>query len=388
MKNTMSDAVKLVAVGDIMLGDHPVRFGHGVKSMIEKNGGMSPFVEVGSILVGNDIVFGNVEAVLSDKGLVKGNLVSEEFRGRPDYAPMLASAGFNVVSFSNNHCMEHGIEAFWDTVQCLRRQSLQVAGLSTPSGEYEPVDMSIRGCTVRLLSYSLCPENYHKGPTVPYAHQQDFDKVLSGVKSLRGQADLLIVSLHWGYEYMEYPSPKQVQLAHRLVDEAGVNLIIGHHPHVLQAVERYRNAVVVYSLGNFVFDMWQKPTRYSMVFRAELSRSGDISYNLSPLWINKKRQPEPLLGEDQNKKFMRRIVRLEELLNERCLSHDLSNQMLVNRLEEGYAKVGEKMEIAHRISSYIYFLLNIYRYSPNILLQSFLRFFMRRLEAVVDTTRA
>lgn len=378
----MTSGIKLVAVGDIMLGDHPVRFGHGVRSMIEKSGGKSPFANVTDLFRGNDIVFGNVEAVLSDQGLVPGNLVSEEFRGAPEFGSMLADAGFNAVGFSNNHCMEHGSAAFWDTVQVLRRNGMQVAGLVDSKGLCDPVIMSVNGLRVMVLSYSLCPENYHKGPAVPYAHQQDFDKVLSEVAAFRGQSDILLLSLHWGYEYIDYPSPKQVQLAHRLVDEAGVNIIIGHHPHVLQAVERYRNAVIVYSLGNFVFDMWQRPTRDSMAFQATISDDGNIDYKLVPLWINNQRQPELRSGTRHATAFSKNMARLDSLLHTQCLVHNLTDQSFIDELEHEYVKLAGKKEFSHRMSSYLYFLRNLYRYRPSIIAQSFLRSLARRIEEV------
>lgn len=376
----MSDVIKLVAVGDIMLGDHPVTFGHGVKSMIEKSGEESPFVKVSEVLHGGDIVFGNVEAVLSDQGLVRGDLVSEEFRGAPRFGSMLAAAGFNVVGFANNHCMEHGEDAFVDTVQVLRNNGMRVAGLVDLNGCCEPVRMSVQGLQIMLLSYSLCPENYHKGSSVPYAHQQNFERVLEEVVSFRGQADILLLSLHWGYEYVDYPSPKQVQLAHRFIDEAGVNLIIGHHSHVLQAVERYRDSVVVYSLGNFVFDMWQRPTRDSMAFQATISKDGCIDYDLVPIWINDKRQPEILMGREREKAFHDQMSKLQRLLAVQCLAHDLSNQDVIDDLENDYRKLARKREISHRVSSYLYFLRNLYRYKPGIISQSLFRSVQRRFE--------
>lgn len=376
----MNDAIKFVAVGDIMLGDHPVTFGHGVKSMIEKSGGGSPFTKASDLLRGSDIVFGNVEAVLSDQGLVRGNLVSEEFRGSPRFGSMLAAAGFNVVGFSNNHCMEHGEAAFWDTVQVLRDNGMQVAGLVESNGLCDPVRMLINGLQVIVLSYSLCPENYHKGPSVPYAHQQDFDKVLSEVTSFRGQADILLLSLHWGYEYIDYPSPKQVQLAHRLVDEAGVNILIGHHPHVLQAVERYRDAVIVYSLGNFVSDMWQTPTRNSMAFCAAMSKNGTVQFDLVPIWINSKLAPEVLAANSEKEEFLKELSRLKTVFDQRCLKYDLTDQSLIDGLEQRYGQVAREKEFAHRISSYLYFLRNIYRYEPSIIAQSVFRSVQRRME--------
>lgn len=376
----MSDVMKLVAVGDIMLGDHPVTFGHGVKSMIEKYGEESPFTKVSKLLRGGDVVFGNVEAVLSDQGLVRGNLVSEEFRGAPRFGSMLAAAGFNVVGFANNHCMEHGEDAFVDTVQVLRNNGIRVAGLVDSHGLCDPVKMSTNGVEVIVLSYSLCPENYHKGLSVPYAHQQNFDKVLTEIATFRGRADILLLSLHWGYEYIDYPSPKQVQLAHRLVDEAGVNLIIGHHPHVLQGVERYRDSVIVYSLGNFVFDMWQRPTRDSMAFQAAISKDGRIDYDLVPIWINDKRQPEILMGTEREKAFHDQMSKLQRLLAVQCLAHDLSNQDVIDDLENDYRKLARKREISHRVSSYLYFLRNLHRYKPAIINQSLFRSIQRRFE--------
>jgi poly-gamma-glutamate synthesis protein (capsule biosynthesis protein) len=173
-----------------------------------------------------------------------------------------------------------------------------------------------------------------------------------------------------------------VQLAHRLVDEAGVNILIGHHPHVLQAVERYRDAVIVYSLGNFVFDMWSRNARESMAFTATLTKSDKISYRLIPLWINEDCQPEPVLSETGMKQFLEESVRLKMLLEQNCLSRDLSDPNLVDRLEANYIRLVRRKEIAHRISSYFYFARNIYRYEPSIVRQSLLRSASRRAENI------
>lgn len=374
----MSEDIRLIAVGDIMLGDHPVRFGHGVRSMTQALGAKQLFSNAQEILADGEIIFGNIESVLSDIGLIAGKLQSEEFRGSPSIIPILHETGFNVVSFSNNHCMEHGLDAFWDTVRHMREHNIFPAGIRGNDGHCLPYETNIRGTKVMILSISLRPENYHVG-SVPYAHQEDFSKVLNEVKRYRGQSDVLIVSLHWGHEYMDYPSPKQILLAHRLVDEAGVNLILGHHPHVLQAVEQYRDSVIAYSLGNFASDIWQRQTRESMVLKAMLSKNGISSFNLVPIHINDAFQPEPLSSQ-MTQHFVIRMHELENLLKGKFLTQDLNDENLIERLESDYIGLARRKELLHRLSSYSYFIRNIHKFQFSIISQSLMRSLSRRFE--------
>jgi len=95
----------------------------------------------------------------------------------------------------------------------------------------------------------------------------DEEIIKEDIRSIKNKVDFVVLSLHWGIELSEYPSPEQVEMAHRLVD-AGAEVIIGHHPHVLQGIERYKRGLIFYSLGNFIFDnyagkvvykrMWEK----------------------------------------------------------------------------------------------------------------------------------
>src|SRR5437867_4208671 len=95
--------IRIAAVGDIMVGDHPVKLGHGVRSTLTRLGHDYLLARVRDALTGNDIVCGNLECVLSDSGLVRGRLASEEFRGSPSCVSALKDAGFNVLGLANNH---------------------------------------------------------------------------------------------------------------------------------------------------------------------------------------------------------------------------------------------------------------------------------------------
>ena len=124
----------ICAVGDIMLGDHPVRIGHGVRSTIARAGAASLFDGVRSLWSGADLLFGNLEVVHADAGLVAGRLETEEFRGAPPTIATLREEGFRVLGVANNHALHHGAEAFEECVARLRGAGIVPLGLADGRG--------------------------------------------------------------------------------------------------------------------------------------------------------------------------------------------------------------------------------------------------------------
>lgn len=200
------------------------------------------------------------------------------------------------------------------------------------------------------------------------------ETILREVALYRDRSDFLVVSLHWGEEYMNYPSPQQVVFAHRLVDQ-GVHLILGHHPHVLQGVERYKGALIAYSLGNFIFDTWQRPTRQSIMLKVTFSKDEISKVDTIPIFINDLFQPEILAGRLQQE-FMKSMEQLGSMISEkyRHLEKDLPS------LQADYLKQAHKKVLRNRFENYFYFLSHLYRYSPQVIYQSFARSFNRRVE--------
>jgi poly-gamma-glutamate synthesis protein (capsule biosynthesis protein) len=382
--NNSGATVQIAAVGDIMLGDHPVRFGNGVRSTIAKKGADFIFAEMSNVFKGKDIVFGNLEVAHSDIGLDASRLESAEFRGMPSSITHLKKAGFNVLSLCNNHSMEHGPAAFDETVGLVKNNGIFVSGLKTDKGYCEPFGLTKEGLKVSLLSYSLRPENYYKEGPVPYTFASE-DRIIEETEHFRKDTDSLVVTLHWGEEYMQYPSPKQVLFARRLVD-AGAGLILGHHAHVLQGIERYRNAVIVYNMGNFVFDMWQSYTRRTVIFNINISRKEGITVSMTPFYINDNFQPEPLAGKQANE-LLEYMTDLEKDIHDK---YDKLNQLSCDKIddmEKRYLALARNKMLRHRISDYIYFIGHLHQYKVDVIAQSFRRAFFRRFENLNRTSK-
>ncbi|MGM0771764.1 MAG: CapA family protein [Halobacteriota archaeon] len=288
-----NDVVTLVAVGDIMLGDHPICIGHGVGSLIKKKGPGFVFENVSDILNKADIAFGNLESVLSDIEIDHDNIKSVQLRGSESSVEGIVSAGFDMMSIANNHIMEHGERSLIKTRELLSGNKIMTAGVSeSKMSSREPVILDRKGITFGFLAYCLVPDK------TAYRSVEDPHEIVNDVRKFRDDVDILIVSLHWGNEFIRKPSPYQFTLAHDIID-AGADLILGHHPHVLQGVESYNNGVIVYSMGNFVFDMWQKKMRESIIFSCSFSRNGIEDVEIIPAYINDHYQPTPLHGKDR-----------------------------------------------------------------------------------------
>ena len=157
--------VRFVAVGDVTLGDHPVCFGHGVRSTIEKHGFDYIFKNISQELSNADILFGNLESVLTDDAAESRSMNSLEFRGKTSNAKELAQTGFIVMSVANNHAMQHGIAAFEESVEALRCSSITPVGItendesncSYPSSYFN--QLSNRGIYIDLISIHIHSEN-------------------------------------------------------------------------------------------------------------------------------------------------------------------------------------------------------------------------------------
>jgi poly-gamma-glutamate synthesis protein (capsule biosynthesis protein) len=251
-----------------MLGDSATCVGFGFRSRVPAEllaGRLGAFPDLRTA----DVVFGNLEASLSDVGWSAGDWSRAQMRGRPEYAKVLAEAGFNVLNVANNHALQHGPSAFAETVGRLRDAGIGVCGLrgAAPWSSL-PVRLEARGLRIGVLAYCCRPRQY--GSEEPPYAEGDPGKIVADAERLAGEGRTVIVSLHWGEEFVARPSQEEVSLGRRIVD-AGAAVVIGHHPHVPRPVERYRGAVIAYSLGNFAADMiWHEPLRHGLVLDCRL----------------------------------------------------------------------------------------------------------------------
>jgi poly-gamma-glutamate synthesis protein (capsule biosynthesis protein) len=264
-----SAAIAVAAVGDLQLGDSPTSVGFGFGSRFSGSDLTSALDGIRSALRG-DVIFGNLEVPLSARSSAVSSLSSRQMRGDPRFAEMLRAAGFTVLNVANNHAVQHGLDAFHASVAALRAAGIVPCGLrGLAPWASAPIVLVANSVRVGILAYCLRPRQYGEGEP-PYAEGSP-DQIRADVARLRSDVDCVLVSLHWGEEFVPVPSVDEAAFARSLID-CGATLILGHHPHVARPVERYRGGVIAYSLGNCVGDMvWYEPFRRGLLLRAEIA---------------------------------------------------------------------------------------------------------------------
>ena len=288
---TDENSIALDFVGDIMLSRNVAR------DLGKRNLPYTyPFDATASMLQAADIAFANLECPISGRGepLEKKYL----FNAAPESVAGLVSAGFDVVSIANNHILDYGTVAMEDTIRILTENGIAGAGITTNDAPQTPVILERKGIRVGFLAYAD-----HK---TPYAFAKEFlpfetapakaekGLIARDIAALKPNVDIVVVSLHWGIEYEEEPNERQIDLAHFVIDQ-GAQILAGHHPHVQQDAVWYNGGLIIYSMGNFVFDQWSRPeTRESRLYTVIVGKDGPRHAQYRPLEIVEKDwQPRP-----------------------------------------------------------------------------------------------
>ncbi len=274
-------------VGDIMLT-------RGVKSSVTKNfsGDYNKLFENVAELKNADILFGNLEGAVSDKGNNVGSKYS--FRMDPMVLPALKDAGFDIVSFANNHVGDWNTVAFNDTLSRLNENNILKTGAGNNKKEAEePTVIEKNGTLFGFLGFSDVGPNWLEATEsksgILIASDPNLTSIIQNAKE---KVDVLIVSFHFGDEYKLVHNKRQETLAHSAID-SGADLVIGHHPHVMEDIEEYNGKTIVYSLGNFIFDQnFSKDTMRGMLFETTFKGKELIKTEQKIITLNKKYQPE------------------------------------------------------------------------------------------------
>ncbi len=280
--------ISLAFVGDIMLD-------RGVKSVIQKHGGGDynyPFILITPFLKSFDFVFANLEGPVSQMGVNRGSIYS--FRMSPDSAQALRSANFGIVSVANNHIGDWGEEAMKDTLDFLTKDGVHYAGGGMNQYEaYSPRIVNIKGTKIAFLAFSQFGAGYTEaiGNKIGIA-VIDTEKIKRSIAVAVNGSDVVVVSYHFGDEYKKEPNDFQKKFA-RLAIDSGADIVIGHHPHVVEPVEKYLHGYIAYSLGNFVFDQnFSKETIESFILEADIEDNSVVGLKKHPVKINSFFQPE------------------------------------------------------------------------------------------------
>jgi hypothetical protein len=306
----MDTSIIIHAVGDINLG---INFETSL--VYEKE--LFPFQKVYKQFENADIVFGNLECPLTNnKNLKIKKNGAPSYKAPTVYAERLKKAGFEVINIANNHIFDSDSKGFFDTLDVLSERKIKSIGAGKNlSDSRKPAFFKIKSKRIAFLGYTYANRatNTKEGcaPIEDNIIKQD-------VELLKSSADIIIVSLHEGVEYSDYPNPYARKLCRTLID-AGANIILRHHSHCIQGIEKYKNGLIAYSLGNFVFDQHQKDNwekikngtlistsnkeffnkqldiqkpRESIILKIRISDNNEIDYEAIPIYINDDFIPE------------------------------------------------------------------------------------------------
>ena len=284
-----------VAAGGDVMGDRQVG------TFIDARGGQAVLADVATLLADAHVAFVNLESPLSDQG-TRNKDKSVTFRGRTALVEGLAAAGVDVVSLANNHALDWAAPALLDTISRLTQSGIAVAGAGPDlEAARAPALLDTPAGRVAVLAYTdVLPVGFSAGAARPGVNpaRGDPERLLADVAGAAAASDYVIVSFHWGLEYEGYAHEGQRSLAHDVVD-AGADLVIGHHPHVLQGLEIYKDRLIAYSLGDFVFDHYSRATGEAVVLRVTIRPSGPPSFTIVPVYlVDPHGIPAPVFGEE------------------------------------------------------------------------------------------
>ncbi len=268
-------------------GAGDVNFGDGVTPYLSSGGADYPWESASAVFTNADLGFVNLECCISSDGTpAPGKAYT--FRGPVDSAAGLSRAGVKVVSLANNHSKDFGTGALLETFAHLKETNVAYCGAGNNAAEaYSPVVLTAHGRKVAFLAFTwVFPEGWQATESSPgCAVTVDHDRVASSIKDAKSKSDFVVVSFHWGIELATSPDAEQRELAHLAVD-SGADLVLGHHPHVVQGLELYRNRLIAYSLGNFVFSPPREISSKTFAVMAVLGPEGLVQAKIVPMVIS------------------------------------------------------------------------------------------------------
>ena len=265
-----SEAIELTFAGDVMFG----RFVPGGFRPIRAER-QDPFKRVAPLMK-SDLAMVNLETPVMRKPPKESKYGTRmRFVAPPKRVKTLPKNGITAVTLANNHYWDMHKAGVLETPTILAELGITAVGATRHEDPLFRVEtVTVRGWKIGFVAAAaVCNTEWAtKHPKLPYAEPPDFARQVEPViRAARKDHDLVIATFHWGEEYEDAPAGWQVRAARRMID-AGADAVIGHHPHVLQGIERYKHGVIAYSLGNFLFDNTYTTRRWSGVLRLRFER--------------------------------------------------------------------------------------------------------------------
>lgn len=271
-------SITLAFVGDISL-NREVNW-----QIAKRNDPTFPFLKTADVLKSGDLTIGNLEGPLIENcPPVRTGMI---FCGNTKNVNGLVFAGFDLVNLANNHINNYENLGFQQTIQTLSNAKIDWFN------ENQIIYKQINGLKLAFLGFDDIVRPIDKA------------FLAEKINEAKTNADFIAINFHWGNEYQKYPNKRQKILAHLAIDN-GADLIVGHHPHVLQPVEYYKDKPILYSLGNFVFDqMWSEETRIGAIAKVTIDENRSTKVELFPVKIYEYCRPD-LIPEPQKTEIIK-----------------------------------------------------------------------------------
>lgn len=265
--------VSLIFAGDLMLDEGP---GQTIAS------GGDPLAPFASLLGTADYRIGNLECSIA--GPTSGQAMDNKiysFRASPDSTRILKGR-FDAVGVANNHSGDFGPDAFMETLQHVHAAGVRTFGGGGNAAQaHTPLWIERNGLRIAVLAYNeFKPRAFEAGASHPGVAWSEDTQVVGDIRAARkAGADLVIPFMHWGWEREPHPDARQRTLARKMID-AGADVVVGGHPHVTQGSEYYKGKLIVYSLGNFVFDGFElAEAKVGWVLKLQLDKKGMVEWS-------------------------------------------------------------------------------------------------------------
>ena len=294
--------ILLSFTGDCILGtDENFYYDTSFNAYYENYGSAYFFQNVKDVFEKDDLTIINMEGTLTDLTTRKDKQFA--FKGDPEYVKVLTNGSVEAANMANNHSYDYGEESFKDTVNILEKNKIRTFG------DDETVIIPVKGVNVGIFGIYELDD-----------HEERIPQVKSDIAKLKKDgADIIVAVFHWGNELERVPDDNQVMLAHLAIDE-GADVVVGHHPHVLQGIDTYKGKTIAYSLGNFCFGGNYHPTEMdTMIFQQKFmidtsKKIADSEINVIPCSVSSESdcnnyQPTILEGDEAK--------RVRELIQER-----------------------------------------------------------------------
>jgi len=335
-------------VGDVMLGEIFENYKRGVKSSIVKKE-INPFEYCIDEFEKSDLNIANLECVLSNFSN-REKPFSEFLRIPTCFVEIFKKNKINVLNLANNHTLDHGIKAFNEMYNILNNHGIKTFGFSINEFfQKKALIVTIKGMNIGFLGYNLSNISDDE------LYKRIF-KIIKIIQKERKSIDILVLSLHFGYEYSNIPSPKFVEICKKLIKE-GTDILYGHHSHQLQGVLKYKGKILAPSLGNFIFDNKLKENRFTAILKVTINPTDlRMNYEISPYYINDDFQPQKKI------EYLAKVNKLNRILKNIVNSN-------YKLKKKWYIKAKMKSQLGHlknRIRMRLMFIFHIINYNSYI----------------------